>query len=160
MSFKITQYLAPIKVDFINQSDVLGSSPTYMVFTFPSSYNTNISSVNSSTFRIFSGSSYYLECSMSATNIGTNGAVQWQFYNATGSTLIGSQAQSNFIGGLGSVARVGRRVCSALVLDSEISVSMDIRVAVSYSGSNWIFNEFQTLQHLGYPTVRIIQLPS
>lgn len=160
MSFKIAQYLAPLKVDFINQSNVLGASPTYMTFTYPSTYNTNITSVNSSTFRIFSGSSYYLECSMSATNFNANGAVQWQFYNSTNSTLIGSQAQSNFVGGLGSVARVGRRVCSALILDSDISVSQDIRVAVTYSGSNWNFYEYTYVGHIGYPTVRIMQLPS
>lgn len=157
MSFKITQYRAPIKIDFLNQTNLSGS---YIEFDYPTTFNTDVGNVNSTTFSVQQGSSYYLEASVSATNLGADGLIRWQFYSQTDAALIGSQAEMNFVGGLGEVARVGRRVASALVLDSDISTSKDIRVQVFYSGTNWKWTEYKTLAHIGYPTIRIIQLPS
>lgn len=157
MSFLIAEYQAPFKVDFLNQS---GKSGSYALLDFPVSFNTDVTSVNSTTFRLYSGSSYYIEASLSATNADANGLVNWQLYSQTDTALVGSQAQMNFVGGLGEVARVGRRVASALILDSDISTSKDISLEITNTGTNWIWDEYKTLGHIGYPTIRIMQLPS
>lgn len=155
MSYLITEYRAPLKVDFINQ---LNRSGNFITFTLPSSYNTNITATSNS-FTLYSGSSYYLEASVRADNPSQNGAVNFQFYSSTDAALIGQGAQMNFASGLAGVARVGRRVCSALVLDSSISTSKTIQLQALVTSTNWTFS-VPFGSWTGYPTIRIIQLPS
>lgn len=155
MSYLITEYRAPLKVDFINQLDRSGN---FITFTLPSSYNTDITAT-SNTFTLYSGSSYYLEASVRADNNNQNGAVDFQFYSSTDAALIGQGAQMNFSNGYAGVARIGRRVCSALVLDSDISTSKTIQLQALTTGTGWTFS-VPFGSWTGYPTIRIIQLPS
>lgn len=156
MSYLITEYRAPLKVDFLNQANRDGTG--YITFTLPTSYNTDITA-SSSDFTLYSGSSYYLEASVRADNLDRNGAVDFQFYSQTDGVTIGQDAQMNFNNGFAGVARIGRRVCSALVLDSDISTSKVIKLRANITGSNWSFS-VPFPSWTGYPTIRIIQLPS
>lgn len=157
MTYNIELDKAPLKVDFLNQVNLSGTS---IVFGLPSTYNTDITATTT-TFTLYSGSSYYLEARISATNFNQNGAITWQFYSDTDSAFLGSNTTTNFAnGGVAGAARVGRRVASALILDSDISTNKTLRVHATVTGSGWIFNEYLSLSHIGRPTIMVMQLPS
>lgn len=134
-------------------------------FTLSGTVNGSFSIV-SNRLRLVSGSSYYLEGSLLVQNASTNGAITWQWYNNTSSSYVGAEGFMNFAGGsFGGVARVARRVASALVLDSDISTSADYELRIkSMTGTNWNLTVTATgmggYSVIGYPSTRVLELPT
>lgn len=157
MSHLIAENYTGLRVDFLNQANYSGG---VFSFSLPSIYNTDITATTT-TFTLYSGSSYYLEASVLGSTNNQNGAVSWQFYSDTDSTFIGSNASFNVLGGFSGAPRMGRKSCSALVLDTDISVSKVISLrTTSLTGSGWTFNVAGFPAHVGYPSIRVWQLPS
>lgn len=151
-----------LEADILTPYSLSGSS---WLLDTPATFNTDIS-VSGSTITLYSGSSYYIEASVTGACFGGSGTMTWQLYNATASSLIGQDAYFS-MGNWGDRARVGRKVAKALILDSDINTSMDIQVQqTSLTGSSWSFTVTlgvgidNRYTHQGYPSVRIWQLPS
>ena len=164
MSYLIAEDSSDLRVDFL-EVDNANLSTNIFSFISPANFNTNIQT-STTNITLFSGSSYYLECSPFLQTSNQNGAITWQFYDETNATFIGQNAYLNLVTNTGAAPRVGRRVCSALIVDSDIEAGKSIDVGVrivSITGTNWVFDP-KTLpshiQHVGWPTVRIMQLPS
>lgn len=156
MSYKIDKLAVPIKIDVLTPFTLDVNKDWGL--TAPATLNTDIS-VGSNDFTIYSGSSYYIEASVTARNTNKNGAFTFQIYNQTSSIAIGQDALLNLNGTAASSARQGRRVARALILDSDITSSMVISVRqTSISGSGWEW-DYQA-DGVGYPSVRVWQLPS
>jgi hypothetical protein len=156
MSYKIDKLAVPIKIDMLTPFTLDANKDWGL--TAPATLNTDIS-VGSNDFTIYSGSSYYIEASVTARNANRNGAFTFQIYNQTSSIAIGQDALLNLNGTAASSARQGRRVARALILDSDITSSMVISVRqTSISGSGWEW-DYQA-DGVGYPSVRVWQLPS
>ena len=122
-------------------------------------------SIVSDRLRLSAGSSYHLEGSVLVQNSNRNGAITWQWYDNTNSTYIGSEGFMNLVTSLGAVARVSRRVACALVLDSDISTSIDVELRIkSLTGSSWNMNitatGISTFNYVGYPSARILEIPT
>lgn len=72
----------------------------------------------------------------------------------------------NFAGGsLGGVARIARRVASALVLDADISTSADYELRIkALTGTSWNMTVTATglggYSVVGYPSTRVLELPT
>ena len=164
MSYLIAEDSLDLKIDFLEVDDA-NLSTNIFSFISPSSFNTNIQTSTTS-ITLQSGSSYYLECSPFVQTASMNGAITWQFYDETNSAFIGQNAYVNLVGNIGAASRIGRRVCSALVLDSDIDAGQSIDVGVrivNITGTNWLLNPknlSSAIQHVGWPTVRIMQLSS
>lgn len=105
-----------------------------------------------------SSHSYYLEGSPSVRGSSSGGTITFQWYDYTNSQYIGSEVHL-YVGaqGYGSIARVGRRVAAALVVNQAIEVELRIKAisgswdltidAVGQNGFTWS----------GYPSARIIE---
>lgn len=164
MSYLIAEDLTDLRIDFL-EVDNGNLSTTMFSFISPSAFNTDIQTT-ATNITLYSGSSYYLECSPFVQTTHQNGAITWQFYDETNSTFIGQNAYINLATNIGAAARIGRRVCSALVLNSDIEAGKSIDVGVrivSITGSGWLLDPKGVpgfIQHVGWPTVRIMQLPS
>lgn len=166
MSYGLSTPTIPLNVDLLTPYNLDGSAK--FLLEAPSTFQTNIScTTGNNYFTLYSGSSYYLEASVVVVNTGRNGAFTWQFRDKTNAVNIGSDAQLNMNGSYASVNRVGRKVCSALILDSEISTSMDIEVIrTAQTGTGWVYlvdttnHSINGWNYVGYPSVRIWQLPS
>jgi len=167
MTYGLTTPTVPLNVDLLTPY-TLDANAKFLLQA-PSVLQTNIScTTGNNYFTIYEGSSYYLEASVLVVNTKRNGAISWQFRDSTNGVYIGSDAQINLsTSGYASVGRVGRKVCSALILDSDISTSMDIEVIrTAETGTNWIYSVDTTnhsingWDYVGYPSVRIWQLPS
>lgn len=167
MTYGLTTPTVPLNVDLLTPYNLDANAK--FLLQAPSVLQTNIScTTGNNYFTIYAGSSYYLEASVLVVNTKRNGAISWQFRDSTNGVYIGSDAQINLsTSGYASVGRVGRKVCSALILDSDISTSMDIEVIrTAETGTNWIYSVDTTnhsingWDYVGYPSVRIWQLPS
>lgn len=160
MSHLIAENYTDLRVDFLSTD---GKSGDTILLGSPASFNTDITATSSS-ITLYSGSSYYLESAIYASSGNKNGAVVWQLYSNTDSSYIGQSAHSNVATNFGAAPRVGRYACSALVLDSDINVSKTISVrVVSLTGTGWSFDPASVpwyINHIGWPTLRVMQLPS
>lgn len=164
MTYLIAEDSLDLRIDFL-EVDNANLSTNIFSFISPTTFNTNIQTT-ATNITLFSGSSYYLECSPFLQTSDQNGAITWQFYDETNSTFIGQNAYVNLAGNIAAAPRIGRRVCSALIVDSDIeagkSIDVGVRV-VSITGTNWLLDPKALpsyVQHVGWPTVRIMQLPS
>lgn len=151
-------YASIIKADTPTSAAVGGR------FTLSGSINGS-ASITSNRLTLPTGSSYYLEGSILVQNSSTNGAITWQWYDNTHSAYIGSEGFMNFATSFGAVARVSRRVACALVLDSDITSSIDVELRIkALTGSGWNMtitaNGISTFNYVGYPSIRILELPS
>lgn len=156
MSYKIDKLALPIKIDVLSPFTLDANNDWGL--TAPSVLNTDIT-VSSNSFTIYAGSSYYIEASVTSRTTDRNGAFTFQLYDQTGASLIGQDAWININGLQTSSLRQGRRVARALILDADISTSMTISVRqTSLTGTGWDWNYVAT--GVGYPSVRIWQLPS
>jgi len=162
MSHLITESHTNLKVDVLTPYNLSGSS---WLLDTPTSYNTDISVSGGTITLLNGGSSYYIEAAVTARCGGGSGTMTWQLYDATASSFIGQDAYFS-VGDWGSRARVGRKVAKSLILDSDINVSKDIQIRqTSLTGSSWQYNVtigvgLNNINYLGYPSVRIWQLPS
>lgn len=171
MSYLVARDLSNLRVDlFTPQSHATGTANTPWTLTAPSKLFTDVTAGTTS-ITLYSGSSYYLEGAPQAdnTNSGVRGDVSWQFYDVTNSQWIGSDAYIYTAGNSGASARQGRKACTALILDSDISTSMVIELRIkTITGTNWNFvitgPDFgmpsSVYGHTGYPSIRVWQLPS
>jgi hypothetical protein len=162
MSYLITETYAPVEVDLLTPYNISGSD--WLLYT-PTTYNTDISTSGAS-ITLYSGSSYYIEAGIQARCGGGNGAITWQIYDATNAQYVGQEAHMNLATSYGAVGRVGRKVCTALILDSDIATSMELRVRrKSLTGTSWSYSITQdvgisNIDYAGYPSIRVWQLPS
>jgi len=122
-------------------------------------------SIVSDRLRLPAGSSYHLEGSILVQQTAKNGAITWQWYDNTNSTYIGSEGYMNLATSFGAVARVSRRVACALVLDSDISTSIDVELRIKIlTGSTWNLTitaaGISTFDYVGYPSARILEIPT
>jgi hypothetical protein len=122
-------------------------------------------SITSNRLTLPTGSSYYLEGSVLVQNSSKNGAITWQWYDNTNSAYIGSEGFMNFATSFGAVARVSRRVSCALVLDSDITTSIDVELRIkTLTGTNWNMtitaDGISSFDYVGYPSIRILELPT
>jgi len=151
-------YASIIKADTPTSAAVGGR------FTLSGSINGS-ASITSNRLTLPTGSSYYLEGSILVQNSSTNGAITWQWYDNTNSAYIGSEGFMNFATSFGAVARTSRRVSCALVLDSDITSSIDVELRIkALTGSGWNMtittSGISTFDYVGYPSIRILELPS
>ena len=158
MSYLIAEDVTDLRVDFLHQATATASAGSAISFTSPASFNTDVSTT-SNTITLNSGSSYYVEASILSSATSSSAAVSLRFHNFT--SYIGQSCEMTMKPDFGSGARVGRRVCSALILDSEISTSLDIQLRIeAISGSGWSFTTSGFPSWAGRATIRILQLPS
>lgn len=161
MSYLIAEDYTPLKVDIVTPYNVSGSD---WLLSAPTALQTNIA-VSSTTITLYSGASYYIEASVAALCTSGNGTLTWQLYDATNGALIGQDAFFS-IGNWGDRPRVGRKVAKALILDSEIAGSKDVRVRLTSAvGTGWSYSVtlgvgLNGLSYGGYPSIRIWQLPT
>jgi len=160
MSYLIAEDFTDLRVDFLHQGTATAAAGQPVGFTSPASFNTDIAT-SSPNITLFSGSSYYLEASLlcTASSTPSNEKISFRFYNVTGASYIGQSCEMTMNPNFSANFRIGRRVCSALVLDSDISTSMIVQVRIeAITGSGWSFTGFPSWA--GQPTIRILQLPS
>ena len=160
MSYLIAEDSIGLKVDVLTPYDVSGG---IWLLDTPSSYNTDIS-VHSGTITLYSGSSYYIEAAVTGKNTNTGAYLNWQLYDSQSAQLIGQDAYFS-LNDWADRPRIGRKVAKALILDSDISTSTTVQVKVTASSSGWVFGVnlgvgIQRQNYMGYPSVRIWQLPS
>lgn len=160
MSYLIAEDFTDLRVDFLHHGTATASAGSAFALISPVSFNTDIST-SSDSITLNSGSSYYLEasplCLASATS--SNELIRFRWYNVTGSAYIGQNGEMTMNPSFSANSRVGRRVCSALVLDSEITTSMVVQLRIeAITGSGWAFTGFPSWA--GEPTIRVLQLPS
>jgi hypothetical protein len=122
-------------------------------------------SIVSDRLRLPTGSSYYLEGSVLIQQTALNGAITWQWYDNTNSTYIGSEGFMNLATSFGSVGRISRRVACALVLDSDITSSVDVELRIkSLTGTSWNLtitsSGIGAFDFVGYPSARILEIPT
>lgn len=165
MSYLINPSYSPLLVDFLTPYDINASG--IFLLRAPSSFETDISATTGGTqITLYSGSSYYIEASVSAWNDDRNGSATYQLYDATGSQYIGRETYYNMNVSYAAVTRVARKVTSALILDSDITTSMKIELRrTSETGTDWRYAittdvGIGNLAYVGYPSVRVWQLPS
>ena len=159
MSYLIAEDFTDLRVDFLHQGTATASAGSPFTLVSPASFNTNITTT-SNTITLYSGSSYYLEGSpLCSTSTGSSALIRYGFYDIISGTYIGQNAEMTMLPDFSSSARLGRRVCSALVLDSDISTSMIVQLRIiAISSTGWAFSGFPTWA--GQPTIRVLQLPS
>jgi hypothetical protein len=153
----------PIKADIIKAGTPTSSAANGR-FSLSGTINGSASIV-SDRLRLSTGSSYYLEGSVLVQQTARDGAITWQWYDNTNSTYIGSEGFMNLATSFGAVARVSRRVACALVLDSDISTSIDVELRIkSLTGSTWNLTitatGISTFNYVGYPSARILEIPT
>lgn len=165
MSYLINPAYSPLLVDFLTPYDINASG--VFLLRAPSSFTTDISATTGGTqITLYSGSSYYIEASVSAWNNDRNGSATFQLYNATGAQYVGRETFYNMSTSYAAVTRVARKVTSALILDSDISASMNIELRrTSETGTDWRYTitnnvGIGNLPYVGYPSIRVWQLPS
>lgn len=160
MSYLLAEDFTDLRIDFLHQGTATASAGSPFALTSPASFNTDISTTSNS-ITLYSGSSYYLEASplCTATFTTSNELIRFRFYDVTGGAYIGQNGEMTMNPNYDANLRLGRRVCSALVLDSDISVSMTVQLRIeAITGSGWAFTGFPTWA--GQPTIRVLQLPS
>ena len=153
----------PIKADIIKAGTPTSSAANGR-FSLSGTINGSASIV-SDRLRLSTGSSYYLEGSVLVQQTARDGAITWQWYDNTNSTYIGSEGFMNLATSFGAVARVSRRVACALVLDSDISTSIDVELRIKIlTGSTWNLTitaaGISTFDYVGYPSARILEIPT
>lgn len=165
MSYLITPSFCSLKVDFLTPYN-LNASGVFLLRA-PASFDTDISATTGGTqITLYSGSSYYIEASVSALNGGRNGTATFQLYDATNAQYVGRDTFYNMNVSQGTAPRVSRKVASALILDSEISGSLNIEMRrTSQTGTGWDYFVYEdvglvNLPYTGYPSIRVWQLPS
>jgi hypothetical protein len=165
MSYLVTDNFSTLKIDLLTPYNINGSG--VFLLRPPATFETDISATTGGTqITLNSGSSYYLEASIQPRNSSRNGEMTAQFYNVTSSQYIGREVYFNFATSYAYVGRVGRKVASALILDSDISTSMVIDLRrTSQTGSNWSYSittdvGIDGFNYVGYPSIRVWQLPS
>lgn len=165
MSYLVTNNFSELKIDLLTPYNINGSG--VFLLQAPTTFDTDISATTGGTqITLYSGSSYYIEASIQPRNINRNGAMTAQLYDVTNAQYIGREVYFNFASSYASVGRVGRKVASALILNSDISTSMTIELRqTSQTGSNWSYSittnvGIDGFSHTGYPSIRVWQLPS
>lgn len=156
MTYNITEVYSNLLVDFLHPYNITGSNT--FSFKIPQTFNTNITCTEDTDyFTLYSGFSYYIEGTVLGHNAGTKGDFTWQFYNETSSQLIGHEAYANQHESFAGVNRVGRSVCSCLILDNEIiGNSIDIKIMkTSETGTDW---SFDSTLHTKKSIVKIFQI--
>lgn len=120
----------------------------------------NGSATISSSRLVLDGSrSYYLEGSPSVRGPSSGGTITFQWYDFTNSQYIGAEVHL-FVGsnGFASIARIGRRVATALVVNQAIEVELRIK-AISGSWNLTIDSVGQQgINFVGYPSARILEV--
>lgn len=140
----------------------VGSNFEYVA---PSPLNTGITFTSLINFTLTSGSSWYLEASPGVRCNGKNGIAEIQWFNVNTSQWVGQSAYMCVNASVGSSARQGRKVARALILDSEITTSVTLRLRVkSISGTSWSMSQSATglasIAFAGAACVRVVELPS
>lgn len=165
MSHLIAEDVLNTKIDLLTPYNINGSG--IFLLRAPTTFDTDISAtIGGTQITLYSGSSYYIEASIQPRNINKDGAMTAQLYDVTNAQYIGREVYFNFASSYASVGRVGRKVASALILDSDISTSMIIELRrTSQTGSNWSYSittnvGIDGFSYTGYPSIRVWQLPS
>jgi len=142
-----------------------GVSSGHITYTSVGSSDTSVTAPTTTSFRLPTGSSYYIEASLGASNTSKNSTVLGRVYNITDAAYIGQAASLCINTSHGFEAKQGRRVVRALVLDSDITGSyIDIRIEVAVTGGSTTFTTttsgINNISGTGVPTIKIIELPS
>jgi len=136
------------------------STSTNGIFSLSGATTSN-SSISGSTLVLSAGYHFYIEGSILVQNSGINGSIEWGFYDQ--SAYVGQTAFMNFAGDLGANVRIGRRCCRALILNTGSDQTIDCRIK-AISGTNWNMTitaaGLSTFTYVGYPSLRIIELPA
>jgi hypothetical protein len=130
------------------------------VFSLIGSTTSN-STISGSSLVLSAGYHFILEGSVLVRNYSVNGLIEWGFYNQ--SAYIGQTGFMNFVNGFGGNVRIGRRVARALITNTGSDQTIDCRIKTR-TGSGWIMeitaDGIQTFSYVGYPSLRIIELPA
>ena len=166
MSYLSEQILTTtFKVDVLRQSNRSTSyTPNRIIWTTVGTQVTSVTLDQASTrINLPSGSSYYLEASIGGLNGSKNSTAELQFYDTGAASYLGQSASLCINTSHGFEALQGRRVARALILDSDISVTMSVALVIKSSSGTTSYSCTATgiaNQPIGVPTLRIIELPS
>lgn len=160
MSYLIAEDYTNLRCDVLQQGTATAAAGQSFTFTSPATFQTDISTT-SNTITLQSGSSYYLEASLMSTHNATSSVTYVRFSFHDGTSYIGQNCEMTMNPNFSSGTRIGRRVCSALILDSEITGTKTITVKIqALTGSSWDFNASNFPSWTGQPSIRVLQLPS
>lgn len=120
-------------------------------------------SIVSNRLRLVAGSSYYIEASAILYNPNASGSLVYGVYDQTNSVYL-HECISAFDPTL-SYTKCQRYCTSALILDSDITTTMDVEIRIqSIAGSGWDLtvtaNGIGPYNFVGYPSLRLLELPS
>jgi len=154
IQFKTSLESSEIKLSTPSSTSING------VFSLSGTPSSN-STISGSTLVLSAGYHFYIEGSILVQNSATNGTIEWGFYDQ--SAYVGQTGFMNLNGDFGTNARVGRRCCRALILNTGSDQTIDCRIK-SISGSSWNMtitaNGISSFNYVGYPSLRIIELPA
>lgn len=154
---------------FVRESRVVPLTPDVIKLDTPTSVSAGgrwglvgtingSATISSDRLVLDSSRSYYLEGSPSLRGSSTGGTITFQWYDYTNSQYLGAEVHL-YVGsqGHGSIARIGRRVATAFVVQQAIEVELRIK-AISGSWNLTIDSVGQVgLDFVGYPSARIIE---
>tara|TARA_Y100001973_G_C5128456_1_gene296441 strand:- start:232 stop:720 length:489 start_codon:yes stop_codon:yes gene_type:complete len=159
--FRPVEYISNIETAIINCKTPSATSAGG-VFTLSGTPTAN-ASISSNQLTLSAGYHYYLEASILVQNSAYNGQIEWSFYDNDTSDYIGQTGFMNLATSTGNATRIGRRCCRALILNSGSDQTIDCRIK-AISGSSWNLtittNGISTFGYVGYPSLRIWELPA
>lgn len=133
-------------------------------FTLSGTLNGSASIV-SNRLRLVAGSSYYIEASPLLNQTNANGTIVFGVYDSGTSAYLHECSFTFGPSVTRNTAEISRMCTSALILDSDITASMDIEIRIkTLTGTGWNMT-IQTdgiggYNFVGYPSLRLLELPS
>lgn len=166
MTYITSTPVTALQCDIVTPNGTTGTTAGSDFTLSATSLNTLIS-VSSTYITLHPTHSYYLEFAPQMRCAGGTGTIVFGIYRDSTSSYIGQKAEYaiNSTSGIGNEPRVGRKVARAMVLASDMTAAEDIYFKIfSISGSNWGFTivgdvGYNNLDWIGYPTIRVWQLP-
>ena len=133
-------------------------------FTLSGYVNGSVSVV-SNRLRLVAGSSYYIEASPLIQQTNANGTIVFGVYDSGTSTYLHSCSFTFGPTVTRNTAQISRTCTSALILDADISTSMDVEIRIeTLTGTGWNMtiqaDGIAGYNFVGYPSLRLLELPS
>lgn len=151
--------VADVDIDVINTGWPASYSSTNQILPIVGAGGRTRATIASNQITIYAGSHWRLEWSPSQTvPTNFNGFYEAQFYNVTDSVYIGldTRCATPLAGDL----RKCRTVCSAIILDSDITTSMTLEVRFSTCSTNLRDGDASGYEIHKFPTIRVFEIPA
>lgn len=165
MTYIISTPTTALQCDIITPTGVTYSTANANFYLSSTDLNTSIS-VSAQYITLNPRLNYYIEFAPQMRCGNGTGTVDFGIYRDSTASYIGQEAQYAISSsGIGSANRVGRKVARAMLLASDMSSAEDIYFKIiSITGSGWDFAisgdvGLNGFGYIGYPTIRVWQLP-